>query len=268
MNKTKERAMNKTKERAWEILRLYLEAVKELPFIRSIILVGSLSDGTYTGNAGSDIDLVHIVRDGPDYAEQKRRILEKISEVEERTEKDIPISRVVYQERHLVHPYPYDFAPTEENKALMERPIEVLRILDSGITVYGEDLLASLEAPTREDIRMTKRLNAQCLEAMKDTEWYRGYIKMCDRPTLPILTQIVLTTALSDYYFYTGHNCSSKYRILSCVEKELPSLSYLNLLRLCHKNRFSPDLITEEDRDAMHREYQTVFKLREKTWEL
>ena len=54
---------NKTKERALEIIRIYLQAVQTVPSVKSVILVGSLSDDTYTGNAGSDIDLVHIIYD-------------------------------------------------------------------------------------------------------------------------------------------------------------------------------------------------------------
>ena len=59
--------MNRTKERAKEILNLYLDEVKALDFVKSVILVGSLSDDTYTGNIGSDIDLIHIVSDDEDY---------------------------------------------------------------------------------------------------------------------------------------------------------------------------------------------------------
>ena len=65
--------MNKAKERAREILDLYLNAVRTLDFVRSVILVGSLSDDTYTGNAGSDIDLVHIVSDEVDYYFAKKQ---------------------------------------------------------------------------------------------------------------------------------------------------------------------------------------------------
>lgn len=97
--------MNKTKERAREILRLYLNEVKALDFVRSVILVGSLSDDTYTGNAGSDIDLVHIVSDQVDYRFEKKRIEELIGKVEGATDNDIPIAKVVFQLRHLVHPW-------------------------------------------------------------------------------------------------------------------------------------------------------------------
>lgn len=103
-------------------------------------------------------------------------------------------------------------------------------------------------------------------ETLKNTDWYRGYVEMRDKPTIRIMTQIVLTTAMSEYYFYTGNSCSSKYRILERAEQELPDLPYLNLLRLCHKNRFSPEQITPKDLECMEQEYQTCFKTRKKSW--
>ena len=157
--------MNKTKERAKEILNLYLDEVKAFDFVKSVILVGSLSDNTYTGNAGSDIDLIHIVADEIDYGFEKKQIFDLISKVEHATERDVPISTVVFQSRHLVHPYNYDFELTQENKDLLERPIEVFRALDSGITVYGEDLIKTLERPTRADVEMTKRMNNEQMNA-------------------------------------------------------------------------------------------------------
>ena len=65
----------KTKERALEIINIYLKAIETVKSIKSLILVGSLSDDTYTGNAGSDIDLVHIIYDRYDYESEKRRSL-------------------------------------------------------------------------------------------------------------------------------------------------------------------------------------------------
>ena len=66
--------MDRSKKRALEILDLYLNEAKNLDFIKAIILVGSLSEDTYTGNAGSDIDLVHIVSDERDYKLEKDEI--------------------------------------------------------------------------------------------------------------------------------------------------------------------------------------------------
>ena len=120
--------MNRTKERAKEILTLYLDEVKVLDFVKSVILVGSLSDDTYTGNVGSDIDLIHIVSDEEDYYLEKKKIKELIEKVEQASKSDVPIAEVVFQPRHLKHPYSYDFELSRENKDLIERPIEVFRL--------------------------------------------------------------------------------------------------------------------------------------------
>ncbi|NMA84315.1 MAG: hypothetical protein GX962_10705 [Epulopiscium sp.] len=53
--------MNKSRERAAEILDLYVTGISQYNFVKSVVLVGSLSDNTYTGNAGSDIDLINII---------------------------------------------------------------------------------------------------------------------------------------------------------------------------------------------------------------
>ena len=260
---------NKTRERAREIINVYLQAVAAVESVKSVILVGSLSDGTYTGNLGSDIDLVHIVYDRYDYETEKQRIVDLISRVEAETNHDIPFSRTVYSEKHLLHPYTYDFDPTQKNKDLIERPIELLRILDSGKLLYGEDVIPTLEQPTRDDVLKSIQLSQHQakLWEKEDPEGYAAYTEMKKHPTIRIMTQIVITTAMSDYYFLTGKSCSSKYRILELAQRDLPGLSYLNLLKLCHKNRFSPDEITEADIDTMNREYQDIFLKRSVPWE-
>lgn len=261
--------MNKTKERAHEIINLYFGAAKELDFIKAIILVGSLSDDTYTGNAGSDIDFVHIVSDERDYRSEKKAVFNLIERIENQTDHDIPISRVVFQEQHLKHPYPYDFELSLENKDLVERPIEIFRMIDSGITLMGDaDILTSIERPTREDVLETKRLEKKQMELLREEnpDFYREYNDTLQNPSIRMMTQIVLTTALSEYFFYTNRSCSSKYAILQRIEKDYPELSYLNLLRLCHKNRFFPEQITETDIAAMKEEYQTIFLKRPETW--
>ena len=168
--------MNKTKERAHEIINLYISRAKECDFINAIILVGSLSDDTYTGNAGSDIAFVHIVSDERDYRSEKKAIIDLIERIEKQTNHDIPISRVVFQERHLKHPYKYDFEVNHENKDLVERPIEIFRIMDSGITLMGDaGFRDAIERPTREDVFETRRLEKKQLELLREAnpDFYR-----------------------------------------------------------------------------------------------
>ena len=38
---------NRTKERAWEIIEIYLKSIENVKSVKSVILVGSLSDDTY-----------------------------------------------------------------------------------------------------------------------------------------------------------------------------------------------------------------------------
>ena len=37
---------NKTRERAWEIIDIYLREIRNFPSVKSVVLVGSLSDDT------------------------------------------------------------------------------------------------------------------------------------------------------------------------------------------------------------------------------
>ena len=105
----------KTKERAYEIINIYLKALETVKSVKSVILVGSLSDDTYTGNAGSDIDLVHIIYDRYDYESEKKKITDLISGVERETDNDVPISKTVFSEFRVL-------------KLLVERPKQQLHI--------------------------------------------------------------------------------------------------------------------------------------------
>lgn len=67
---------DKSEKRAREIIDFHISRIdaQKFPHLLSVILVGSLSNGSYTGKPGSDIDLLHILDDGaPESA--KRDIL-------------------------------------------------------------------------------------------------------------------------------------------------------------------------------------------------
>lgn len=70
---------------------MYLAQAKEMAFIKTIILVSSLSGDTYTGNAGSDIDLIHIVSDKHDYVWEKEQIFGLIDKIEEKPDMQFPL---------------------------------------------------------------------------------------------------------------------------------------------------------------------------------
>lgn len=257
--------LNKSKERAWEIIKILCDKFKGLDFIKSVILVGSLSDDTYTGYAGSDIDLVIIINTD-NYIKMKKYIIELIISVEVETNHDLPISKTIYEYRDLFHPYRYDYECSIENKDLIEKPIEILRIKDSGKTIYGEEIIDKIEMPTKEDILKYHKLSDLFNENMtsKDPIWYENYLKTLENPSCRLITQIVLTNAMSDYYLITGKNCSSKFRILECIEKDITNFEYLNLLKLSHKWRFHNSYITQEDKEIMHNDYQKIFRKRKK----
>lgn len=79
---------------------------------------------------------------------------------------------------------------------------------------------------------------------------------MCAHPTINILVQSVITTALKDYFMFTGKNCSSKYRILNEILNNFPEYHGLELLKLCHKWRFNNSEITEEEINRMYILYE------------
>ncbi|SFQ21470.1 hypothetical protein SAMN02910358_01141 [Lachnospiraceae bacterium XBB1006] len=259
---------NLEKERAWEIIRVFQEEASATDFVKAVVLVGSLSDDTYTGRPGSDIDLVTIIRSDCNYWEAKQKVLAMIDKVEEMTNRDIPIARVIYNENHLKHPYWVDFEVSEEDADLVNLPIEVFRMLDSGKIIYGEDIISGMECPTREDVVESMRLNEKLerLYWQKAPEKMEAYKAMRANPTTRILAQIVLVTALSEYFYYTGKSCSSKFHILQKCEQEVPDLSYLELLRLCHRYRFAHETITESEEEKMHSDYRECFLTRPVTW--
>lgn len=168
----------------------------------------------------------------------------------------------------LFHPYKYDYELNKENKDLIDLPIEVLRIKDSGKCIYGNDISNLIDLPTREDIIKHHELSNILFEISKsnDNKWYESYIRTIENPNPRMITQIVLTNAMSDYYFYTNKNCSSKYQILKVIEEDLPDFEYLQLLQLCHKYRFNNEGINNNDIELMIKMYKTTFVNRNKTW--
>lgn len=261
--------MNKSKERAWQIIDLYKVEVSKFGFVRTVILVGSLSDDTYTGALGSDIDLINIVSDDVTYEEEQKLIFDLIDEIEAKTDKDIKIAKVVYQEKHLNRPFQCDFEINHRNNCLINLPIELSRILDGGIVIFGDNYINKIRKPTRDDFFLMEYLNKVQMEKIKkeDPAFYRDYCENIENPSIRILVQIVITTAMTEYYYYTNKFCSSKYRILELMEKDFPKLSYINLLKLCHKYRFNSNNITKDDIEVMRVEYKDVFRNRSKPWE-
>jgi len=251
---------NKTKARALNIIEKYVDRISKLSFVKSIILVGSLSDDTYTEGNGSDIDIVNII-DSNNYSEDKDIIIKYIEEIEKLTNYDIPISKVVFSYNQLFHPYEYDFVIKKENKDLIELPIEVLRIKYSGKVLYGEDIIDIIESPTKLDVLKSKELNKELIKrlSIENPEWYESYLRMIENPSINIISQIVITSAMEDYFLITGKNCSSKNKILACIEKDLPNYEKIEILKICYKYRINKQL-TDEEELLIKKLYKKLYK--------
>ncbi len=251
--------MDKSKKRAYEILEQHIKNVEKTgkAIVRSVILVGSLSDDSYTGNAGSDIDLIHVLYDCA--PQNSRYIIQNlINQTESETGNEIPISKCIYRYSDLLKPYPIQFELCKDNKDYFDLPIEVFRIKDSGITAWGEDIIRIIDTPTKDDVMQFKKLSVMWNEklAAEEPAWNSEYLEICEKPTLRILTQIVITSAMLDYYFATGKTCSSKAKIALIVREFVPFYKFQRLLDISTKWRYSPQDITPEEEEIMHSEYQ------------
>lgn len=230
----------------------------------SVILVGSLSNGSYTGRAGSDIDLIHILQENAP-ANIKNDVISAIETTEAETNNDIPISKCVYSFTHLVTPYADIHDKT--TKDIIELPIEILRIKESGAVLFGKDICSEIRTPSREDVlksfELSRQFNADL--AYTDPDFFANYQRTVQNPNMRIMIQIVLTTAMSDLYFATGFSCSSKLKISECIKQNIPKYRFKGLLDLCCKWRYSNEEFTEDDEVTAKKYYRDWRSIREGT---
>lgn len=250
--------VNKSESRAREIIKIHLNNLENnlSKEVLSVILVGSLSNDSYTGNAGSDIDLIHILEDEAS-DEARNLVMNTISKTESLTNNDLPISRCVYRLNELKRPFRYDFELCLENKDLIELPIEILRVKDSGITIWGEDVIDSISSPTREDIISSKRLMIKCNNEEKEKfpERYNEYTKYIENPPIRILVQSIIVNAMLDYYFITGKSCSSKKDIGNVIRNNVGNYIFQEILDLCITYRYSPEQLGLSEKQWMKEQY-------------
>ncbi|MDR7856771.1 nucleotidyltransferase domain-containing protein [Tissierella sp.] len=256
---------NKSENRAREIISIHLSRLeKELSNeVLSVILVGSLSNGSYTGNAGSDIDLIHILKDeaSDDVRNKVRDIIEKTDLL---TSYDLPIAKCIYRIGEMKRPFRNDFELSLENKDLIELPIEILRIKDSGITILGQDVVDSIDTPKREDIIYSKELSNRRNkeEREKFPERFIEYDKNIQNPSSRIVVQSVIVNAMMDYYFITGKSCSSKKEIGKLMRQHVKNYIFQELLDLCITYRYTPEEITLNQEKGMHEQYNLWCEIR------
>ena len=255
---------NKSKERAHQIIRIHLDRLEQEAghILLSVVLVGSLTNGSYTADDGSDIDLIHILRDEAP-AESRQTILELIAGTEEATGRDIPISRCVYYHRELFRPYPKGLPCRPEYKDYVELPIEIMRMKDSGQTLWGQDILSAIDYPLREDVVAGKEEERRWSREIQEKTGFQP-IAAEDLP-VRLIVQSVLVRALLDYYFATGLSCSNKAAVAEKLRRDVPDYAFLELAELCTTRRYRAAEFTAEDEDRLQSLWPRWIELRRGT---
>ncbi len=256
---------NKSEARAREIISTHLgvlegELSKEL---LSVILVGSLANGSYTGNAGSDIDLIHVLKDNPS-AGLRNQVKVLIEKTESLTDYDLPIAKCIYGFSQMKRPFRYDFELCLGNKDLIELPIEILRIKDSGLTIWGKDIIDLIDSPVRADIIYSKKLSILWgeKEKEKNPELYEKRTQFIENPPPRILLQSIIVNAMLDYYFLTGKSCSSKKEIGKRLELDVGKYVFQELLDLCITYRYNPEKVSPQQELWMRNRYNDWREIR------
>lgn len=242
--------INKSEERAHQILRLHLDRLERAAGqgLLSVVLVGSLTNGSYTADDGSDIDLIHILRDDAP-AGSRQTILELIAGTEAATGRDIPISRCVYRYGDLFRPYPKELPCCLEYKDYVELPIELMRMKDSGQTLWGQDILSAIDYPLREDVIAGKEEERRWSRALQEKTGFQPIA--AEKLPVRLIVQSVLVRALLDYYFATGRSCSSKAAVAEKLRREVPGYAFLELAELCTTWRYRAGSFTREDEERL-----------------
>lgn len=250
---------NKSEIRAKEIINIHLNELEDnlSNEVLSVIIVGSLSNSSYIGNAGSDIDLIHVLKENSSN-EVRNRVKDLINKVESITNNDLPIAKCIYRLNEMKRPFPIDFELCLENKDLIEIPIEILRIKDSGITVWGSDVIDYIDFPIRDDIIKSKNLTSMWnkLERERFPERYKENTKYIEEPPSRILIQSIIVNALLDYYLITGKSCSSKKEIGYLMKRDVGNYIFQELLDLCVDFRYVPEEVTRIEEQWMHDQYK------------
>lgn len=240
-----EKPANKSYDRAMAVLAHHLWVLEECcaGALQAVVLTGSLVTGCYTGDAGSDIDLVHILRDDapPD---ARARALDCIDRTERETNCDLHIARVVYRQRDLYPPYPADFRLCLENKDYIELPVELLRLKDAARVVWGAIDLNAVPAPNREAVTSSLKLGERWAKELQEAG-----IPLPPQENLPVrlMVQSVLVRALLDVFFATGCSCSSKADAAGRLREGVPGYAFLPLVEACTRWRYAPECFTQED---------------------
>ena len=134
-----------------------------------------------------------------------------------------------------------------------------MRIKDSGVTIWGDDILDQIKYPLREDVIACKKMSAEW--GRKERE--KGF-KPIPEEALPIrlIVQSVLVRAMLDYYFVTGISCSDKSQVASRLRAVVPNYLFLEFADACTKWRYQPERYTEEDERTIMNGWSVWIKIR------
>lgn len=256
---------NKSESRAKEITYVHLRELENAlsSELLSVILVGSLSNNSYIGNAGSDIDLIRILKNEASN-DSRNSVKDVIEKTESLTNHDLLISKCIYRLDEMKRPFRRDFELCLENKDLIELPIEILRVKDSGITIWGVDIIDSIDIPTRDDIIHSKELSIMWSrqEEERFPEVYKERMKYVEDPPSRILVQSIIVNAMLDYYFITGKSCSSKKEIGGRMKQDVGNYIFQEILDLCVIYRYTPKQVTASQEQWMYEQYKDWRQIR------
>jgi len=237
-----------SKKRAVAILDNYIEIItkKYEKYIVSIILVGSLTNNSYIDGPGRDVDQITVLRSGTP-EEVFFEVVDSIREINNFNRKEILLSESVYYLDELNKPYRKDFKFNLKTKRLLEVPVELLRIFESGIVVYGEEQISDLlEKPNKADVIFFNNLSREWKNIRGNTiiETMDSISKLSPR----IEIQILLTSAMTHYYYDTNKSCSNKHEIANRIREEVPDYAFQNVIDLATDIKLNMDrqYISEE----------------------
>ena len=249
---------DKSEKRAREILQFYINSISTdfSQYIESIILVGSLSNGSYGEGPGRDIDVITVLKDTTT-KDIRESILMKIDNIENKFNYDIPIARTLYRLSELKRPFRTDISLSLENKHLLEITTELQRVHESGILVYGRNLIEELPVPIREEIIFFNELgrNWSKQELSKNPQIQ----KVLNDPPINILVQVIITNAFRHYYYSTNKSCSNKHEIASRMRQDVPNYRFQRALDIATKYKINPNKALHKiEYDEMKEGYQEL----------
>lgn len=253
---------DKSEKRAREILHNFVNEVS-MKFegeIEALILVGSLSNGSYVEGPGRDIDVITVLKDTTN-EETRNSILKQIVVTEGKFNNDIPISRTVYRISEMKRPFKRDVNLSLENKHLLEITTELQRIHESGILIYGKDIIKELPVPTREEVIFFDKLGREWSEI--ELSKNPGIREMLNEPPINILVQIIITNAFRHYFYSTNKSCSNKHEIAFRMRQDVPNYRFQRALDIATKYKINPnEELPLEEYDELKKEYEELIKWR------